>query len=91
MALIIGVVTFGTVLYTLKGRAVEPLDEWSNVTSGVSILFWIYNGCLVLLVTVLQFLNTLFLMAGMQDYAKRNFVAGLLADVLEVDIGKKKA
>jgi hypothetical protein len=27
----------------------------------------------------------------MQDYAKRNFVASLLADVLEVDIAKKSS
>jgi hypothetical protein len=31
------------------------------------------------------------LVSGMQDYAKRNFVASLLADVLEVDIAKKSS
>jgi len=30
-------------------------------------------------------------MTSMQDYAKRNFVAGLLGEVLEVDIAKKSS
>jgi len=46
---------------------------------------------LVLLIAAYQYLNQLFLVASMQDYAKRNFVASLLADFLEVDIAKKSS
>jgi len=91
MAIIVGVFSFWMVMLSIKERRADPEDTWTHLFTRSDIFFWCYNAPLILLVTAYQYLNTLFLVSSMQDYAKRNYVASLLAEVLEVDIAKKSS
>jgi len=91
MAIIVGVFSFWMVMLSIIERREDHENTWKHLFTRSDIFFWLYNAPLILLVTAYQYLNTLFLVSSMQDYAKRNYVASLLAEVLEVDIAKKSS
>jgi hypothetical protein len=66
MALIIGVASLWSVMLTLNGRESDTEKHtWSHLFAKNEVTFWIYNGTLIVLITLYQYLNQLFLVSGM--------------------------